>query len=153
MLVDSAAWSINGVTEKPAPVPPAMRAYLLNPQPAMVRASAGLIFADPAQLTAARQDMMHDMIARPGNGPALVAHLEQFTLAGPEPDLALISAPTLILWGRADRVIPVEQAWLLHQAIKGSKLVIYEGVGHAPQEEAAAQSLNDLRHFLVSDEK
>lgn len=49
------------------------------------------------------------MIARPGNGPALVAHLEQFTLAGPEPDLALISAPTLILWGRADRVIPVDR--------------------------------------------
>lgn len=146
ILVDSAAFSINGVTEKPVAVPPAMRAYLLDPQPAAVAWSAGTIFAHPQRLTPARLDQMRAMIAR--NGPALVAHLEQFTLPDPLPSLARIKAPTLILWGRADKVVPVAQAEQLAAAIPGSKLIIYDDVGHAPQEEAAAASLTDVREFL-----
>lgn len=146
ILVDSAAFSINGVTEKPVAVPPAMRAYLLDPRPAAVAWSAGTIFAHPQRLTPARLDQMRAMIAR--NGPALVAHLEQFTLPDPLPSLARIKAPTLILWGRADKVVPVAQAEQLAAAIPGSKLIIYDDVGHAPQEEAAAASLTDVREFL-----
>ncbi|MBD3759829.1 alpha/beta hydrolase [Rhizorhabdus sp.] len=146
ILVDSAAFSINGVTEKPVAVPPAMRTYLLDPQPAAVAWSAGTIFAHPQRLTPARLDQMRAMIAR--NGPALVAHLEQFTLPDPLPSLARIKAPTLILWGRADKVVPVAQAEQLAAAIPGSKLIIYDDVGHAPQEEAAAASLTDVREFL-----
>lgn len=153
VLVDSAAFSINGVTEKPAPVPESMRAYLLDPKPEQVKGSAGLIFANLAALPPERLEMMRDMIARPDNGPALIAHLEQFTLPPPKADLARISAPTLILWGRADRVIPVEQADRLHHAIRGSKLIIYDGVGHAPQEEAATRSLKDVREFLTEKQK
>ncbi|MEZ5656379.1 MAG: alpha/beta fold hydrolase [Sphingobium sp.] len=149
ILVDSAAFSINAVTEKPAPVPQIMRAYLLDPKPDQVKGSAGLIFADLATVPPKRLEVMRDMIARPGNGRALIAHLEQFTLPAPEHGLASISAPTLIVWGRADRVIPVEQASRLHDAIRGSQLIIYDNVGHAPQEEAADRSLKDVRKFLT----
>lgn len=146
ILVDSAAFSINGVTEKPVPVPPAMRAYLLHPSPAAVAFSAAAIFAHPERLSPARLDRMRALIAR--NGPALVAHLEQFTLPDPRPALATIKAPTLILWGRADKVVPVAQADQLAAAIPGSKLIIYDDVGHAPQEEASAASIADVRTFL-----
>lgn len=146
VLVDSAAFSINGVTEQPVPVPAAMRAYLLDPKPAAVAYSAGTIFAHPERLSPARLDLMRTMIAR--NGPALVAHLEQFTLPDPRQALARLKMPTLILWGRADKVIPVAQADQLAAAIKGSKLIIYDDVGHAPQEEATAASIADLRTFL-----
>ncbi len=121
ILVDSAAFSINGVTEKPVPVPAAMRAYLLAPSPAAVAYSAAAIFAHPERLSAARLDQMRALIAR--NGPALVAHLQQFTLPDPRPALATIEAPTLILWGRADKVVPVAQADQLAAAIPGSKPV------------------------------
>lgn len=146
ILVDSAAYSINGVTEKPVPVPDIMRGYLLDPKPAGVAFSAGNIFAHPERLSAERLELMRAMIAR--NGPALVAHLEQFTLPDPQAALGRIKAPTLILWGRADKVVPVAQADQLAAAIKGSKLIIYDDVGHAPQEEAAAASIADVRTFL-----
>ncbi|MGD9811345.1 MAG: alpha/beta fold hydrolase [Sphingobium sp.] len=149
ILVDSAAFSINGVTDTPAPVPAGMLAYLLDPQPEMVRASAGLIFANVAALPQRRLEMMRDMIARPGNGAALVAHLEQFTLPPPEAQLARIAAPTLILWGSEDRVIPVEQSHRLNQAINGSRLEVFDGVGHAPQEEASDASLAAVRKFIL----
>jgi len=146
ILVDSAAYSINGVTEKPVPVPPVMRGYLLDPKPAAVAYSVRTIFAHPERLTPDRLDLMRAMIAR--NGPALVAHLEQFTLPDPQAALGRITAPTLILWGRADKLIPVAQAGQLAAAIKGSKLIIYDDVGHAPQEEATAASIADVRTFL-----
>ena len=149
ILVDSAAFSINGVTDKPAPVPAGMRAYLLDPKPEMVKASASIIFANPAALPPERLEMMRNMIARPGNGPALVTHLEQFTLPAPETQLARIKAPTLILWGSKDHVVPLDQSYRLRDAIKGSQLVVYEGVGHAPQEEASAASLATVRQFLT----
>ena len=62
--------SFNGVTDKPAPIPAGMRAYLLDPKPEMVKASAGIIFANPAALSPERLEMMRNMIARPGNGHA-----------------------------------------------------------------------------------
>lgn len=44
--------------------------------------------------------------------------------------LGRISAPTLILWGTQDRIIPVEQSahWARH--IRGSEVVLMDGVGH-----------------------
>lgn len=149
ILVDSAAYSINGVTERPVPVPPAMRAYLLAPTPPAVAASAALVFAHPERLPPARLERMRAMIARPGNGPALLAHLEQFTLPEPTARLARVRAPTLILWGRQDRVVPVDHADRIAAAMPRARRIVYEDVGHAPQEETPARSLADVRAFLA----
>jgi pimeloyl-ACP methyl ester carboxylesterase len=40
--------------------------------------------------------------------------------------------PSLIVWGEADRVIPVEHGIEAHEAIPGSRLVVFEGAGHFP---------------------
>lgn len=59
-----------------------------------------------------------------------------------------IKAPTLILWGEKDGLIPVVGAHEFHDAIPGSKLIIYPNTGHIPQEEVATQSAADVRAFL-----
>jgi 3-oxoadipate enol-lactonase len=46
------------------------------------------------------------------------------------PDLAKISAPTLIVAGRQDRGFPVDHAVALHEGIKGSRLVVFEDAAH-----------------------
>jgi 4,5:9,10-diseco-3-hydroxy-5,9,17-trioxoandrosta-1(10),2-diene-4-oate hydrolase len=48
-----------------------------------------------------------------------------------------IRIPTLILWGREDRVVPVRHAYRFHQDIKTSQLIVLEKAGHALQEECA----------------
>lgn len=63
---------------------------------------------------------------------------------------AAITAPTLIIWGEEDRLIPVAAARWLDQTMANTTLVIYPGVGHLPQEEAAEQSLADLRAWLAT---
>jgi pimeloyl-ACP methyl ester carboxylesterase len=62
--------------------------------------------------------------------------------------LGNIKAPTLILWGEEDRVIPVDHAREFHARIPGSRLIVYPMTGHIPQEELPDQSASDVREFL-----
>ena len=59
-----------------------------------------------------------------------------------------IKAPTLILWGAEDHLIPVVAAHEFQADIPGSQLVIYPATGHIPQEEVADRSAKDVRTFL-----
>lgn len=79
------------------------------------------------------------------------ATVERFSLARDsfvKDHIAAITAPTLILWGEQDHLIPVAAAREYHAAIPGSKLIVYPGTGHIPMEEVADQSAADVRAFL-----
>jgi len=56
--------------------------------------------------------------------------------------------PTLIVWGERDDIIPVEHAYVAHQAVPNSRLSVLEGVGHFPHAEAPEQFLEVLTDFL-----
>ncbi len=60
--------------------------------------------------------------------------------------------PTLIVWGRRDRIIPVGHAYAAHAAIPGSRLVIFEGSGHFPHNEEPERFVEVLEHFIDSTE-
>eukprot|EP00808_Paulinella_micropora_P032360 g67662.t1 len=46
--------------------------------------------------------------------------------------ISQVSAPTLILWGRQDKILGTKDAELFKQAISGSRLVWMENCGHVP---------------------
>jgi pimeloyl-ACP methyl ester carboxylesterase len=56
--------------------------------------------------------------------------------------------PVLVLSGDQDRIVPVDHARQFNTAIAGSELVLFEGIGHIPQEEAADQSAMAVHEFL-----
>ncbi len=62
------------------------------------------------------------------------------------------SLPTLILWGRRDRFIPVEHAAAAHEAIPGSRLVIFEESGHFPHTEEPEHFVEVVTDFVDSTE-
>jgi pimeloyl-ACP methyl ester carboxylesterase len=64
--------------------------------------------------------------------------------------LNTITVPTLILWGREDKVIPLRVGELLHQAIPNSILEIIEECGHVPQEEKPDETIEKLSKFLMA---
>lgn len=148
ILVSPAAYPTNGVGDKSVEPPRAMAAYLRTATPAGVRASAGVVFADDAKISEARLVILRDMLRRRGNGEAMIESIRQFALQDPAAELSKIDAPALILWGSEDAVIPVEQGRRLEGAIRNARLVIYDGVGHAPQEEAPEISARDAGDFL-----
>jgi pimeloyl-ACP methyl ester carboxylesterase len=47
--------------------------------------------------------------------------------------------PTLIIWGRHDKAIPLERGQRMHRILKGSRLEIFEGAGHCPHDEQPQQ--------------
>jgi pimeloyl-ACP methyl ester carboxylesterase len=59
-----------------------------------------------------------------------------------------ISVPTLIVWGREDRVIPLAIGEKLDQDIPDSGLVILEQAGHVPQEEKPEETIEAIAKFL-----
>lgn len=58
--------------------------------------------------------------------------------------------PTLIVWGDRDPFIPVSHAVAAHEAIPGSRLEIFEGVGHYPHCEAPERFVEVLVDFIAS---
>jgi pimeloyl-ACP methyl ester carboxylesterase len=56
--------------------------------------------------------------------------------------------PTLIVWGEADPIIPVDHAHAAHASIPGSRLAIFEGVGHYPHCEAPERFVEVLSEFI-----
>ena len=52
------------------------------------------------------------------------------------------------MWGDHDRIIPVAQAYATHEAIPGSRLEIFEGVGHFPHCERPRHFVEALTEFM-----
>ena len=58
--------------------------------------------------------------------------------------------PTLIVWGGADPIIPVQHAHQAHATIAGSRLEVFEGVGHFPHCEVPERFASAVSDFVAS---
>src|SRR5579864_8292638 len=56
--------------------------------------------------------------------------------------------PTLIIWGRRDRIIPVEHARPTHEGMPGSELELFEDAGHFPHLDDPLRFARTLEAFL-----
>lgn len=59
-----------------------------------------------------------------------------------------VEAPTLILWGREDGLVPVRLGRRLASAMRDAELVVLPGVGHVPQFEAPETTRKLVTEFL-----
>ena len=76
----------------------------------------------------------HD--AAPGVRRAIVDRMNQMALVDPVPLLKAIEAPTLLMWGEKDGMIPFANSADYLRALPNATLAALPGVGHIPQEEA-----------------
>ena len=63
--------------------------------------------------------------------------------------LPLIKVPTLILWGTADQTNDISMAHDMHNGIKGSKLVTFEGAGHGTPQERPQEWVKAVNDFFT----
>ncbi|MEO1934424.1 MAG: alpha/beta hydrolase [Myxococcales bacterium] len=128
---------------------PVGRALVRNVSPRML-AEEGLktSFFDDSLVDEAMVDRYTTLAVREGSRDATSIRFStprSYELALRIPE---ITAPTLILQGDGDLLISVPHAEKFHADIAGSKLIIYEDVGHMPMEENPEQSAADVRGFL-----
>lgn len=65
-----------------------------------------------------------------------------------EPWLKDVHVPTLLLWGREDRMAPIASAQTWLQGITHAQLTCMDGVGHLPMIEQTEQTVAHYRAFL-----
>ena len=101
-------------------------------------------------MTPAVIDRYWELLRYPGNRVATIARFAQGYSPLTAADLARITAPTLILWGRDDHFIPVASAGYFAKMLPHSRTVIYDGVGHIPMEETPDRSAADVAAFIAA---
>ena len=105
-------------------------------------------FADPARVTEADVDQYYAPVPQPGFGRALRGVLREFRFDSLGGRLARVQAPTLVLWGTADRWIPVRDGARFARELPRSELVVIERSGHNPHEESPDRVNQLLLDFL-----
>jgi pimeloyl-ACP methyl ester carboxylesterase len=116
----------------------------------LIRQGLEASFADPAFVTDAMVTRYSELSRAPGHRDILL----QMTLGfrsrnfATAERLAALQLPVLVITGSEDRLVPPEHAQQFHDAIAVSRLVTLDGIGHLPQEEAAADSAMAAHEFL-----
>ena len=62
------------------------------------------------------------------------------------------SVPTLLIWGERDRMIPVAHGVAAHEAMPGSRCIVYEQAGHFPHRDHPWRFAGDLLEFVHETE-
>jgi pimeloyl-ACP methyl ester carboxylesterase len=124
----------------PGPAPEVMEALLWTLQPAaddderadrfigMLRAYAGML--EPFDEEEAR-DIVKRMFAQTQSPAAFVNHHLAWAASPDRTEmLAKVEAPTLVIHGTADPVVPLVHAEATAKAIRGARLLTIDGMGH-----------------------
>ena len=93
-------------------------------------------------------DRYWELLRYPGNRRA--AGLRAVVEREPEyaGRLGEIDAPTLIIWGAEDRLVLASAAQTFDDAMPNAEVIIYDGIGHLPMEEAPDRTAEDIDAFL-----
>lgn len=115
-----------------------------------VRTIMGSLYGDKARFSEAMLDNYFQSWLSPGVRTAQVARLGNYELQEPDDRLRSIQAPTLLVWGEKDWLVPfaTDPAKFL-AALPKARLVSFPGIGHMPQEEDPATTLVPVRAFLA----
>jgi pimeloyl-ACP methyl ester carboxylesterase len=93
------------------------------------------------------KDRIRDGVRVPAH--VWMASLAGLTTAVPPSESGTITAPTLIVWGGRDELLPLQDGDLLAAAIPGSRLIVYEDTGHLVLWEQPERVATDLADFVA----
>ena len=153
VLVDAAGYPFD-----PASMPigfkiaqiPALRPMMEHTLPrSMIESSVRNVYGDPAKVTPELVDRYLELTLRAGNRGALVERFRQSPSGEFTAQIPQVRQPTLILWGGQDRLIPPDNATQFQRDIVGSRLVMFDALGHVPHEEDPAQTVAAVQAFLA----
>jgi pimeloyl-ACP methyl ester carboxylesterase len=153
ILVDAAGYPLHSVSVplgfRVARIPLLNRLMKVVLPRQFIEASLRNVYGHPDRITPDLVDRYFDLTTRAGNREALVQRLEQAPHGIDSNRIAGVKVRTLILWGGRDRLIPPEHAQWFHRDIAGSELVMFDDLGHVPQEEDPVRTAAAVERFLA----
>jgi pimeloyl-ACP methyl ester carboxylesterase len=117
--------------------------------PGTIEGSLRNVYGHPERVTPELVTRYRELTLRAGNRGAVVERFQQVVPGQDVEQIPSIRAPTLIVWGSEDRLIPLASGQRFAREIPGSELVVLPGLGHVPHEEAPEVALAPVRAFLA----
>ncbi len=114
----------------------------------LVAESVRNVYGDPARVSDALIDRYYELTLRSGNRDALGKRFAQADWGAGSERIKTLKLPTLILWGGKDRLIPPGHARQFERDIAGSRVVMFDDLGHVPHEEDSARTVIEVKKFL-----
>jgi pimeloyl-ACP methyl ester carboxylesterase len=104
---------------------------------------------DPSVITDEYVDHYYGLFSRPGAREAAYATVQAiFRMPGAAADPGRVRAPTLLVWGDEDRVVPLSDGKRLSRSIPGARLRVVPACGHTPFVERPEEFLRQVEPFL-----
>lgn len=125
----------------------------LSPTKLAARMTLRFCYYDKSKVTADQIGAYAEPLSAAGGKHALLKTVQQCIPENADEliaKLSSISVPTLILWGRQDKVIPLAVGENLRRAIPHATLEVLEECGHVPQEEKPAETIALISRFLAA---
>ena len=116
----------------------------------LVRKSIEPAFAEADALNDALVNRYFDMLRAPGVRGAILERSNQTIYTDPVPRLKAIKAPTLLIWGEQDQMIPSTNSQSYAHVLSNSTTVLVPELGHLLQEEQPEKGLTAVMQFLES---
>mgnify|MGYP001328541757 CR=1 FL=1 len=114
----------------------------------LVRKSVEDVYHDKSKVNESLVLRYYELALYPGNRQAFIDRMNLERFPDMQNVIEKISMPTLIIWGKEDMLIPVENAYRFHKDIPESQLLVLEHCGHVPMEELPELSLAPLLSFI-----
>jgi pimeloyl-ACP methyl ester carboxylesterase len=115
---------------------------------ALVAQGLHAVYGDPAKVTDTLVDRYYELTLRAGNRAALVQRAQSWTPAEGVDHVVGVTAPTLVLWGGRDQIIAPALARRFAADIPGARVVVFDQLGHVPQEEDPVRTVAVVKDFL-----
>ena len=115
----------------------------------MIESSVRNVYGDPDKVDDELVERYYQLTLREGNRQALRQRFAQAPSGELHERIGELQLPTLIIWGARDRLIPPDNAERFAADIEGSQLVLFDDLGHVPQEEDAQRTVAVLVAFLL----
>ena len=122
----------------------AARSDTVARRPKLRRAALSVVAAHPSRLPG---PLASEMLQGSGK-PGFVDAFQAITHYSIRDRLPKIAAPTLIVWGELDRLVPRRDADVFAQLIPDSRKLLYADTGHVAMMERPERFNADLRAFL-----
>lgn len=141
---------IKDIGKKPYEMPAIMGVMRFCLPKILVRKSIEPAFFDASVLSDSLVDRYYDMLRAPGVRAAILDRANQTIYTDPVSRLKKITAPTLLIWGEADQMIPSSNAKSYTEVLSKSQTVLLPRLGHLLQEEQPEKALEKVIEFLNS---
>lgn len=114
----------------------------------LIRKSLEDAYFDKAKIQPELVDRYYNLLLHEGNRKATLELFKQRKFPSSE-NVKKVSCPTLIIWGKNDQMIDVENAYKFNTDINNSHLTIIPNSGHVPMEETPEEVTKSIVNFIV----